>query len=128
MSTPLNTTSEYKFIIISKNISKEAIASPPLIPVRHMLFSFNGCVLSNSFYRTTLCIRGIAMTLCPSVCPSQVGVLLKRLNVESHKQYHTVAQGLLFSEAKHLREIPPGSPPTGAPNAGGVGKSATFDK
>jgi len=44
----------------------------------------------------------LAMALCPSVCPSvrqsvspsQVGVLLKRLNVGSHKQYHTIAQGL----------------------------------
>jgi len=30
----------------------------------------------------------------PSVCLSQVGVLLKWLNVGSHKQYHTIAQGL----------------------------------
>jgi len=44
----------------------------------------------------------LAMALCPSVClsvrlsvsPSQVGVLLKRLNVGSHKQDHTIAQGL----------------------------------
>jgi len=28
--------------------------------------------------------------LCPSVCLSQVGVLLKRLNVGSHKQHHRV--------------------------------------
>jgi len=32
--------------------------------------------------------------VCPSVCLSQVGVLLKWLNVGSHKQYHTIAQGL----------------------------------
>ena len=44
----------------------------------------------------------LAMALCPSVClsvrpsvrPSQVGVLLKRLNVGSQKQHHTIAQGL----------------------------------
>jgi len=60
-------------------------------------------------------------SVCPSVCPSQVGVLLKQLNVGSHKQHHTIAKGLLFSVAKDLREIRPGSPPTGAPNAGGVG-------
>ena len=65
----------------------------------------------------------LAMALCPSVCPSQVGVLLKRLNVGSHKQDHTIAQGLQFSEAKDLREIRPGSPPTRAPNAGGVGQN-----
>jgi len=40
----------------------------------------------------------LAMALCPSVrssvCPSQVGVLLKRLNVGSHKQHRTISQGL----------------------------------
>ena len=33
-----------------------------------------------------------------------------------------MAQGLWFSEAKDLREIRPGSPPPGAPNAGWVGQ------
>jgi len=32
--------------------------------------------------------------VCLSVCPSQVGVLLKRLNIGSHKQHRTIAQGL----------------------------------
>ena len=42
----------------------------------------------------------LAMGLClsvsvsVSVCVSQVGVLLKRLNVGSHKQHRTIAQGL----------------------------------
>jgi len=36
----------------------------------------------------------LTMALCLSVRPSQVGVLLKRLNVGSHKQHHTIAQGL----------------------------------
>ena len=54
---------------------------------------------------------------------SQVGVLLKRLNVGSHKQHRTIAQGVYFSEAEDLREIRPGSPPTGAPNADGVGQN-----
>jgi len=31
----------------------------------------------------------LAMALCPSVRLSQVGVLLKRLNIGSHKQHHT---------------------------------------
>ena len=35
-----------------------------------------------------------AMGLCLSVCLSQVGVLLKRLNVGSHKQHHMIDQGL----------------------------------
>ena len=58
-----------------------------------------------------------------SVCLSQAGVLQKRQSVGSHKQQHTIPQGLWFSEAKDLREIRPGSPPTGAPNAGGVGQN-----
>ena len=49
------------------------------------------------FYRAILCMRGICygpVSVRPSVCPSQVGVLLKRLNIGSHKQYHTIAQGV----------------------------------
>ena len=84
----------------------------------------------NSFYRAMLCIRGTTMGLCPSVCVrvrlSQAGVLLKRQNVESHKQHHTIAQGLWFSDAKDLREIRSGSPPTRATNAGWVVKIGDF--
>ena len=54
-----------------------------------------------NFYRAMLCIRGtshgpvsVRLSVCLSVRPSQVGVLLKRLNVGSHKQHHTIAQGL----------------------------------
>jgi len=50
------------------------------------------------------------MGLCPCLCLSEVGVLLKRLNVESHKQHHTIAQGVEFSGDKDLREILPGQP------------------
>ena len=43
----------------------------------------------NRFYRAMLCIRGTshrpAVSVCPCPCLSQVGVLLKRLNVGSHK-------------------------------------------
>ena len=61
----------------------------------------NLVVILSIFYRAMLCIRGTShgpVSVCPSVClsvrPSQVGVLLKRLNVGSHKQHHTIAQGL----------------------------------
>jgi len=37
-----------------------------------------------------------------------------------------IAQGLKFSDAKDLREIRPGSPPTRAPNAGGWVKIGDF--
>ena len=63
-------------------------------------------------YRAMLCIRGTSHGPV-SVRLSQVGVLLERLNVGSHKQHHTIVQGLQFSEAKDLREIRPGSPSAG---------------
>ena len=42
----------------------------------------------------------LAMALCPSVCPSQVGVLLKRLNAGSRKQHHTIAENSSFRMPK----------------------------
>jgi len=79
------------------------------------------------FYRAMLCILGTSawacVRVCLSLCLSQVGVLLNRLNTGTHKQHHAIAQGVQFSDAKDLREIRPGSPPTGAPNAGGVGQN-----
>jgi len=74
-----------------------------------------------------LCIRGTShgpVSVCVRL--SQVGVLLKRQNVGSHKQRHTIPQGLRFSDAKDLREIRPGSPPTKALNAVGVVKIGDF--
>ena len=89
-----------------------------------------------NFYRSMLCIRGTShgsVFVCPSVClsvrPSQIGVLLKRLNVGSHKQHHTIAQGLLFSDARDLREIRPGVIPYEAAECSwGESKSAIFDQ
>ena len=40
-----------------------------------------------------LCLS-VSVCVCLSVCLSQVRVLLKRLNVGSHKQHRTIAQGL----------------------------------
>ena len=37
-----------------------------------------------------LCLS-VSVSVCLSVCLSQVRVLLKRLNVGSHKQHHTIA-------------------------------------
>jgi len=89
---------------------------------------FSG-ILSIPFVFTARCYASavLAMGLCLSVCLSaslsQVGVLLKQLNVGSHKQHHTITQGLWFSDAEDLHEIRSGSPPTRAPNAGGVGQN-----
>ena len=43
------------------------------------------------FTHVTLASAGIS---CRSVCLPQVGVLLKGLNIGSHKQRHTIAHGL----------------------------------
>ena len=94
--------------------------------IGNMLAPFTSFVVICRFYRAQLCIRGTChrpVSVCPSVCPSQVGVLLKRINIGSQKQHLTIAQGLQFSDAKDLSEIRPGSPPTGAPNAGGVSQN-----
>ena len=53
--------------------------------------------LTDFYYRTMLCIRGTShgpVSVRLSVRTSQVGVLLKRLNVRSLKQHHTIVQGL----------------------------------
>jgi len=47
------------------------------------------------FYRDAMLARYavvVCLSVCLSVCPSQVGVLLKRLNIGSRKQRHTIAQ------------------------------------
>jgi len=49
--------------------------------------------LEKAFHRAMLCIRGSSHGPV-SVCPSQAGVLLKRQNVRSQKQHHTIPQGL----------------------------------
>ena len=59
----------------------------------------------------------LAVVLCLLVRLSQVGVLLKQLNVGSCKQCHD-SPG--FFGAKNLREIEKQSSPTEVPNAGGV--------
>ena len=60
------------------------------------LLMFNGKrPLSECFYRAMLCIRGISHgPVSVRLCLSQVGVLLQRLNIGSHKQHHTIVQGL----------------------------------
>ena len=72
-------------------------------------------------YQPWACVR---LSVC--LCLPQSGVLLKRLNVGSHKQHRAIPQGLQFSDAKDLREIRPRSPPTRALNAGEVVKIGDF--
>ena len=43
-------------------------------------------------YASAVLAMGLRLSVC--LCLSQVRVLLKRQNVGSHKQYHTIPQGL----------------------------------
>ena len=70
-------------------------------------------------YASVVCFGPVSV--CLSVCLSQVGVLLKRLKCK--QKHRTIAQEFYFSVAKDFREIRPGSTPVGAPNAGGVGQN-----
>ena len=59
-----------------------------------------------------------AVVVCPSVCLSQAGIVLKLQNVGSHKQRLMI----WFSDARLLGEIRTGSPHNGGvPNRGWVG-------
>jgi len=68
-----------------------------MLDQRHLLVTHFHTQGQRFYYRAMLCIRGTShgpVSVRLSVRPSQVGVLLKRLNVGSHKQHHTIAQGL----------------------------------
>ena len=55
-----------------------------------LMFNFGSCVFTARRYASAV----YAMVVCLSVRPSQVGVLLKRLNIGKRKQRRTIAQGL----------------------------------
>ena len=68
----------------------------------------------------------LSSCVCLSICLSKVGVVQRWLNLGSNQERRTIARGLQFSDAKDLGEIPTTSPPTGAPNRGGVGSHRRF--
>ena len=84
--SPFSTTKLHLYSVTSESPVKR---SPSITSMSKLLWC--------NFYRAMLCIRGTShgpVSVCPSICPSQVGVLLKRLNVGLHKQNHTIPQGL----------------------------------
>ena len=68
------------------------------------------------------------LSVCPSVCLSQVGVLLKRLNVGSQKGHHTIAQDSSFLTLKISAKFDRDHLLRGRQMQVGGSKSATFDK
>ena len=88
----------------------------------------NGAMLTIFYYSAMLCIRGTShgpVSVCPCPCPclSQVGVLLKTAKRRITQTTLLDSPGTLVFGRQRSREIRPGSPPTGAPNAGGVGQN-----
>jgi len=61
--------------------------------VLHRPTVFTARCYASAVLAMALCLS-VRLSVCLSVRPSQVGVLLKRLNVGSHKQHHTIAQGV----------------------------------
>jgi len=87
------------------------------------------------FYRAMLCIRGtshepvsVCVCVCISVCPPQVGVLLNRLNVRSHKKPHDNPGSLFFWCQRSPRNSTGVTSYEGTKCRWGGSKSATFDK
>jgi len=68
-------------------------------------------------YASAVLATALCLSVCLSVRPSQVGVLLKRLNVESRKQHRTIAR-----ECQRSLRNSTGITPCGAPNTGGAGQ------
>jgi len=70
----------------------------------------------------------LSSCVCPSVCPSQVGVLPRRLNLGSHKQCRTVAQGLVFWRQRCRQNSNGCIPNLGAKSRSGELQSAILDQ
>jgi len=62
-------------------------------------------------YASAVLAMGLCPSVCASLCLSQVGVLLKRLNVGSNKQHHTIAQDSSFLLPKISAKFDQKSPP-----------------
>jgi len=87
----------------------------------------SGAATVYAMARVRLCLS-VCICVCLSVTTSQVGVLLKRLNTGSHKQNHTIVQGLFLVPKTYTKFH--GVNPSGAAKCrwGRRLKSATFEK
>ena len=91
--TPANTTRQCRPSVLARVSRESALTARDGSSFRPTL-SAHVSVITARCYASAVLAMG--MCLCLSVCVrlSQVGVLLKRQNVGSHKQHHTIPQGL----------------------------------
>jgi len=79
------------------------------VPRRQLSFLL---VFTARCYASAVLAMGMCLSVsaCVCVCLSQVGVLLKRLNIGSHKQHHTIAQDSSFLTPKISAKFDRGHP------------------
>jgi len=68
--------------------------TPETIHVKIAALKLTNMIFIARCYASAVLAMGLFLSASVCVCLSQVGVLQKRLNVGSHKQHHTIAQGL----------------------------------
>ena len=118
-------SSSYRSISAARARPQQQTRRPPQLPCVDCLVD-----IGHSTVFTALCYASavLAMGLCPSVCVCLSVSITSRCSTKTAKRRITQTTphdtpGLSFSDAKDLREIRPGSPPTRAPNEGGVGQN-----
>ena len=56
-------------------------------------------------YASVVYAMALCLSVCLCLCPSQVGVLLKRLNIGSNKQHHSMAWDSSFLTPRSPRKL-----------------------
>jgi len=64
------------------------------VPGLDLVWSIQLIVFTARCYASAVLAMGLCPSVCLCLCLSQAGVLLKRQNVGSHKQHHTIPQRL----------------------------------
>jgi len=80
----------------------------PIFPETDSGFAGGGVLMIIFIHRYASAVYAMGLCLSVCLCLSQVGVLLKWLNVGSKKTNYTIVHRLWFSDAKDLHEIQPG--------------------
>ena len=83
------------YINVTKHITHTIIFHYILLQHQCIFSIFTARRYASAVYAMVVCLSiclSVCLCLSVSVCPSQVGVLLKWLNIGKRKQRHTIAQ------------------------------------